>query len=53
MERRSPVLFGSGVEAFENALGMRVGEQQKLKEFDSANPLVQAKLKERYGKYSA
>ncbi len=27
-----------------------MGEQQKLKEFDLSNPLVQAKLKERYGK---
>ncbi len=35
---------------YQNALGMRVGEQQKLKEFDLSNPLVQAKLKERYGK---
>ncbi|MBD4563422.1 hypothetical protein GUG69_02380, partial [Xanthomonas citri pv. citri] len=32
---------------YQNALGMRVGEQQKLKEFDLSNPLVQAKLKER------
>ncbi len=30
---------------YQNALGMRVGEQQKLKEFDLSNPLVQAKLK--------
>ncbi len=35
---------------YQNALGMRVGEQQKLKEFDLSYPLVQAKLKERYGK---
>src|SRR5699024_3856703 len=35
---------------YQNALGMCVGEQQKLKEFDLSNPLVQAKLKERYGK---
>ena len=35
---------------YQNALGMRVGEQQKLKEFDLSNPLVGAKLKERYGK---
>ena len=31
---------------YQNALGMRVGEQQKLKEFDLSNPLVQAKLKD-------
>ncbi len=37
MERRSPVLFGSGVEGLSDALGMRVGEQQKLKEFDLSN----------------
>ena len=35
---------------YQNALGMRVGKQQKLKEFDLSNPQVQAKLKERYGK---
>lgn len=35
---------------YQNALGMRVGEQQKLKEFDLSSPQVQAKLKERYGK---
>ncbi len=38
MERRSPVLFGSGVEGLPEPLGMRVGEQQKLKEFDLSNP---------------
>ncbi|NDO80702.1 hypothetical protein CJP72_07935 [Citrobacter sp. NCU1] len=35
---------------YQNALGIRVGEQQKLKEFDLRHPAVQAKLKERYGK---
>ena len=44
------VLFGGGVEGFNALECKRVGEQQKLKEFDLSNPLVQAKLKERYGK---
>lgn len=35
---------------YHNALGMRVGELQKLKDFDLKQPAVQAKLKERYGK---
>lgn len=35
---------------YQNALGMRIGKLQKLKEFDLSHPIVQAKLKERYGK---
>ena len=32
------------------ALGLRVGRLQKLREFDLSDPLVKAKMKERYGK---
>lgn len=35
---------------YQNVLGMCVGEQQKLKEFDFSNLLVQVKFKECYGK---
>lgn len=35
---------------YQNALGMRIGKLQKLKEFDLNQPVVRAKLKERYGK---
>ncbi len=45
MERRSPVLFGSGVEGLPERAGMRVGEQQKLKEFDLSNPLARLSSK--------
>ncbi|XPE24852.1 YiiX/YebB-like N1pC/P60 family cysteine hydrolase [Shigella sonnei] len=39
---------------YQNALGMHVGDQQKLKEFDLSNPLVQAKLERTLReKYSA
>ncbi len=50
MERRSPVLFGSGVEGLPERAGNARGRAAELKEFDLSNPLVQAKLKERYGK---
>ncbi len=32
------------------ALGLRVGRLQKLRDFDLSDPLVKAKMKERYGK---
>lgn len=35
---------------YDNALGMRMGKLQKLKDFDLSHPAVQAKMKERYGK---
>lgn len=35
---------------YQNALGIRIGKRQKLKEFDLNQPVVRAKLKERYGK---
>lgn len=35
---------------YDNTLGMKMGQLQKLKDFDLSNPAVQAKLKERYGK---
>jgi len=34
---------------YEEALGLRLGKLQKLSEFDLADPLVKAKLRERYG----
>jgi hypothetical protein len=34
---------------YESALGVRLGELQKLREFDLADPAVRAKMKERYG----
>jgi len=34
---------------FKNALGIEVGRQQKFKDFNLSDPLVQAKLKERFG----
>lgn len=35
--------------AYQRALGVQIGELQKLREFDLSDPLVQTKLKERYG----
>ena len=35
--------------AYERAFGLRLGETQRLAEFDLADPLVAAKLRERYG----
>lgn len=35
--------------AYQRALGLRIGELQKLKDFDLSDAAVQAKLKERYG----
>jgi uncharacterized protein YycO len=35
--------------AYQRALGLRIGELQKLREFDLSDVAVQAKLKERYG----
>ena len=34
---------------YEHALGVRIGELQKLRDFDLADPAVEAKLRERYG----
>lgn len=34
---------------YEQALGVRLGTLQKLREFDLADPLVKAKMRERYG----
>jgi hypothetical protein len=34
---------------YQRALGLHIGELQTLKEFDLSDPLVQIKLKERYG----
>jgi hypothetical protein len=34
---------------YERALGVRVGELQRLREFDLSNPVVHEKLRERYG----
>ena len=34
---------------YKRAFGVEVGELQELKEFDLTNPIVKAKLKERYG----
>lgn len=36
--------------AYQRALGLRIGELQKLREFDLSDVAVQARLKERYGK---
>lgn len=36
--------------AYERAFGVRVGETQQLAEFDLTDPVVKAKLRERYGK---
>ena len=35
---------------YKRALGVELGELQKLKSFDLSHPVVKAKLKERYGK---
>ena len=35
--------------AYQRAIGVQIGELQKLREFDLSDPLVQTKLKERYG----
>jgi hypothetical protein len=34
---------------YEEALGLKLGKLQKLREFDLADPVVKAKLRERYG----
>lgn len=34
---------------YERALGLRIGELQKLRDFDLSGPIVTAKMKERYG----
>jgi len=36
---------------YNQATGIIIGNLQKLKEFDLSSPIVQAKLKERYGEY--
>jgi hypothetical protein len=36
--------------AYHEALGMELGARQKLRDFDLSDPVVQAKLRERYGK---
>ncbi|XNM43439.1 YiiX/YebB-like N1pC/P60 family cysteine hydrolase [Escherichia coli] len=41
---------GSGVEGYQKRAGNARGRTAEVKEFDLSNPLVQAKLKERYGK---
>ena len=35
---------------YDRGLGLRVGRLQKLREFDLSDPVVKAKMKERYGK---
>ncbi len=35
--------------AYEDATGIELGTRQKLRDFDLSHPLVQAKLKQRYG----
>jgi len=35
---------------YERGLGLRVGRLQKLRDFDLSEPMVRAKMKERYGK---
>jgi len=35
---------------YDRGLGLRVGRLQKLREFDLSDPIVKAKMKERYGK---
>jgi len=34
---------------YDRALGVRIGQLQKLRDFDLSHPVVQAKLRERYG----
>lgn len=35
---------------YRDALGIELGERQRLREFDLSDPLVKAKMRERYGK---
>lgn len=35
---------------YDQGLGLRIGRLQKLREFDLSDPIVKAKMKERYGK---
>lgn len=35
---------------YDQGLGLRIGQLQKLREFDLSDPIVKAKMKERYGK---
>jgi hypothetical protein len=35
--------------AYASAAGIELGKRQKLRDFDLSHPLVQAKLKQRYG----
>jgi hypothetical protein len=35
---------------YDRGLGLRVGKLQKLRDFDLSDPIVKAKMKERYGK---
>lgn len=35
---------------YRDALGIELGERQKLRDFDLSDPLVRAKMRERYGK---
>ena len=50
MERRSPVLFGSGVEGLPERAGNARGRAAEVERVRPEQPQVQAKLKERYGK---
>jgi hypothetical protein len=34
---------------YEDAMGLKLGKLQKLREFDLDDPVVKAKLRERYG----
>ena len=36
---------------YERALGIRIGELQRLKDFDLSSPEVRSKMRERYGKH--
>ncbi len=36
--------------AYRDALGVEIGKRQKLREFDLTDPVVKAKMRERYGK---
>ena len=36
---------------YQQALGMRAGQLQKLREFDLTDPVVKAKMRERYGSH--
>ena len=35
---------------YDRALGLHLGRLQKLREFDLSDPIVKAKMKQRYGK---